>query len=402
MNATEQSKSCPAAALAGLRVLDLTRLLPGAWCTQMLADFGADVLKIEQPGRGDYNRAFPPIAKHESGSFLLLNRNKKSLTLNLKSDEGRAIFERLAATADIVIESFRPGVMQRLGLDYEALAERNPRLIYCAISGYGVGGPMEQVPGHDMNYLALAGALQLFGTRDTGPIVPGLSIADVGGGSLPAAFAILAAVISRTSTGHGQFIDISMTDGAVSWLSLHAADQFFAGIEPKGGERPFIGGAPCYNVYRCRDGRHIALGIIEEQFWQAFCDHIERPDLAADQWPEGEQAVAQKAELAVIFEGDDAASWVERLTACDVPASRVNTIEEARGEPQLRHREMFLEVEHPREGRIPQLGFPVKMSATPAEIRSPPPLLGEHTNSVLGELGYTETDIERLRAAGVV
>ncbi|MEO0730834.1 MAG: CaiB/BaiF CoA-transferase family protein, partial [Pseudomonadota bacterium] len=385
-----------------IKVLDLTRLLPGAWCTQLLADFGADVVKIEQPGRGDYNRSFPPIAKQESGSFLLLNRNKRSLTLNLKTEAGKNIFKSLAKDADVVIESFRPGVMQRLGLDHSVLTELNPRLIMCAISGYGYGGPWEQVSGHDMNYLALAGALQLFGTKETGPIVPGLSIADVGGGSLPAAFAILAAILARQTTGRGQFIDISMTDGAVSWLSLHAADQFFAGIEPKGGERPFIGGAPCYNVYRCRDGRHIALGIIEEQFWTAFCDLIGRTDLKVQQWPTGPDADAQKAELQAVFETDDAANWVSRLVAVDVPIARVNTIEEAQSDPQLRHREMFLDVDHPDEGRIPQLGFPIKMSDTPGEIRTPPPRLGEHTDSILADLDFTPEAIAKLRADGAI
>ncbi|MEL6291312.1 MAG: CaiB/BaiF CoA-transferase family protein, partial [Pseudomonadota bacterium] len=207
----------PPKALDGIKVLDLTRLLPGAWCTQQLADFGAEVIKIEQPGRGDYNRAFPPIAKEESGSFLLLNRNKQSLTLNLKSEAGKDVFRKLVVDADVVIESFRPGVMGRLGLDYEALKAINPRIIYCAITGYGYGGPWEQVAGHDMNYMALAGALQLFATPESGPIPPGLSVADVGGGSQPAAFAVLAAIIARQTTGEGQFIDISMTDGAVSW-----------------------------------------------------------------------------------------------------------------------------------------------------------------------------------------
>ena len=390
------------AALTGLKVLDLTRLLPGAWCTQLMADFGAEVVKVEQPGRGDYHRSFPPIAKQESGSFLLLNRNKKSLTLNLKDDAGKEIFQKLVADADIVIESFRPGVMQRLGLDYDALSQTNPRIIYCAISGYGYGGPWEQVSGHDMNYMALAGALQLFGTTETGPIVPGLSIADVGGGSLPAAFGILAAVIARQTTGRGQFIDVSMTDGAVSWLSLHAADQFFADIEPKGGERPFIGQAPCYNIYRCRDGRDIALGIIEPQFWAAFCDLVGRPDLKSDQWPDGDAAVNQRAELQAIFETDDAASWVERLIAVDVPIARVNTIAEARDDPQLKHRDMFLEVDHPVEGRIPQLGFPVKMSDTPGSINCPPPGLGEHTAELLDGLGYTASDIEKLRKDGAI
>lgn len=389
-------------ALQGLKILDLTRLLPGAFCTQLLADYGADVLKIEQPGAGDYNRQFAPIHKRESGSFLLLNRNKRSVTLDLKSPEGKSIFLRLASEADVVVEGFRPGVMTRLGLDYEVLARHNPRLIYCAISGYGQTGPQAQASGHDLNYMAQTGALQLFGTPATGPIVPGLSIADVGGGSMMAAFGILTALTARANTGTGQFVDISMADGLVSWLCYHAADYLFGGIEPRGGERPFIGQAPCYNVYRCADDRHISLGIIEEHFWHRFCDLIGRPDFRSQQWPTGEAALQQHGILTAVFGAETASTWAARLTAADIPASPVNSMAEAFDDPQLRHREMLLEIDHPVEGRIPQLGFPIKFSASPGQLRCPPPLLGEHNEEVLASLGYTGADIARLREQAVI
>lgn len=389
-------------ALEGLKVLDLTRLLPGAFCTQMLADHGADVLKIEQPGTGDYNRQFAPIAKKESGSFLLLNRNKRSLTLNLKSEEGKRIFLDLVRGADVVVEGFRPGVMDRLGLGYEVLKAENKRLVYCAISGYGQDGPYAKQSGHDLNYMALTGALQLFGTSKTGPIVPGLSIADVGGGSLMAAFGILAAVMFRNATGNGQLVDISMTDGLVSWLCYHAADYLFAGIEPRGGERPFIGAAPCYNVYRCADSRYLSLGIIEEHFWVAFCDLVGCPDLKSEQWPIGEAATKQFAVLSALFSSETRDVWAARLAKADIPASSVNSMAEAFADPHLVHRQMFLHVDHPVEGRIPQLGFPIKFSETPGEIQAPPPLLGEHNTAVLSSLGYDKHEIDSLLQQGVI
>lgn len=399
---TPSPESSTPAALHGLKILDLTRLLPGAFCTQLLADSGADVLKIERPGDGDYNRQFEPIHKRESGSFLLLNRNKRSLTLDLKSTEGRAIFLQLARDADVVVEGFRPGVMERLGIHYAALREHNPRLVYCAISGYGQTGPLAQASGHDLNYMALTGALQLFGTPATGPIVPGLSIADVGGGSLMAAVGILIALAARGRSGKGQYVDVSMSDGLISWLCYHAADYLFGGVEPRGGERPFIGQAPCYNVYRCSDDRHISLGIIEAHFWDRFCDLIGRPDFKASQWPTGDEALRQHGVLSTLFAQAPRDTWAARLAAADIPASPVHSMAEAFDSPQLRHRQMLLEMDHPVEGRIPQLGFPIKFSGSPATLRRPPPLLGQHNEEVLTGLGYSSSDIVRLREHAVI
>ncbi|WP_420419879.1 CaiB/BaiF CoA transferase family protein [Pacificispira sp.] len=383
-------------ALSGVRVLDCSRLLPGAYCTQIMGDMGAEVIKIEEPRRGDYHRSFPPIAKEESGSFLLLNRNKKSVTLNLKSARGRDLFLDLAKDADVVLEGFRPGVMDRLGVGYEALQQVNPRLIYCAISGFGQDGPYRLKPGHDLNYMALAGCLQLFGQAGGDPMVPGLSIADVGGGSLTALAGILAALLSRGQTGKGQFVDISMTDGAMSWLSFHGGDWLFDGVEPRGGERPFIGQAPCYNVYRCADDRHVALGIIEPQFWQSFCDRMGLEDLKNDQWPEGDDARRQKERLQALFETRPRDEWVAFLESADIPFSAVNSIEEAVADPQLRARGMVQTVNHPVEGDIPQFGFPIKLSGTPCRIETPPPRLGEHNHEVLSRLGLSQGEIEAL------
>lgn len=388
-------------ALDGIRVLDLTRLLPGAFCSLMLADNGAEVIKVEQPGVGDYNRSFAPINKHESGSFLLLNRNKKSLTLNLKKDAGKDILLRLAAQADVLIEGFRPGVMARLGLDYERLRQINARLVYCSISGFGQTGPYSQVAAHDLNYMGIAGALQLFETRDGEPQVPGLSIADVGGGSLMAAFAITAALIARSAQGGGQYIDISMTDGLVPWLCYHGADYLFAGVEPRGGHRPFLGRCACYNVYRCGDGKWLTLGIIEHHFWERFCTLVDRPAYVDNQWPDGDAAARQRQDVAEIFLGRSRNEWLTLLAERDVPAGPVNSFAEAFADAQLRHRDMLLEVEHPVEGRIPQLGFPIKFSATPSAITHPPPLLGQHSEEILGGLGFNGEQIALLRREGV-
>lgn len=395
---TEQRRG----ALEGVTVLDLTRLLPGAFCSQLMADMGAEVIKVEDPRGGDYNRSWEPKAKTESGSFLLLNRNKKSVTLNLKSPEGHAAFVRLAKSADILLEGFRPGVMDRLGLGYEALKAENPGLIYCSLSGYGQTGPLRLAPGHDINYLGTAGALQLFGKAGEGPMVPGLSIADVGGGSLMASTGILAALYSRSVDGKGQYIDISMTDGTVAWLALHGADRLFGGIEPRGGERPWIGQAPCYNIYRCADGRHVALGALEPHFWERFCDLV---GLSADlrtHYPEGKEAERQRTALAELFLTRTRDEWAAAGETADIPLTGVNDIGEAFQHPQLVHREMLLSVDHPVEGRVPQLGFPIKLHGTPCEIRMPPPQLGEHNEEVLGRAGYDPEAIAAMRVRGAI
>lgn len=389
-------------ALEGVTVLDLTRLLPGAFCSQLMADMGAEVIKIEDPRGGDYNRGWEPRAKTESGSFLLLNRNKKSVTLNLKTEEGHGAFMRLARNADIVLEGFRPGVMERLGLGYETLKAENPGIICCSISGYGQGGPLRLAPGHDINYLGTAGALQLFGKAGEGPMVPGLSIADVGGGSLMASTGILAALYSRSVTGEGQYIDISMTDGAVAWLALHGADYLFGGTEPRGGERPWIGQAPCYNIYRCADGRYVALGALEPHFWERFCDLAGLPAALRTHYPQGDEAGRQRDALAALFQNRTRDEWAAAGEAADIPLTAVNDMGEAFRHPQLAHREMLQHVDHPVEGRVPQLGFPIKLHGTPCDIRMPPPQLGEHNAEVLSRAGYSETEIAAMKAGGAI
>jgi crotonobetainyl-CoA:carnitine CoA-transferase CaiB-like acyl-CoA transferase len=402
MDSCMKTTQSTASAMGGTRVLDLTRLLPGAFCTLLLADLGADVIKIEQPGEGDYNRKFAPLNKKESGSFLLLNRNKRSLTLNLKSASGREIFLKLVADADVVVEGFRPGVMDRLQLGYDVLREVNPKVIVCSISGFGQTGPLREASGHDLNYMALTGALQLFGERGRAPIVPGLSIADVGGGSLMAAYGIMGALLAREKTGEGQYVDVSMMDGLVSWLTYHAADYLFAGIEPRGGERNFIGAAPCYNIYRCADGLYVSLGIIEAHFWERFCKLIERPDFIQDQWPEDGSRENQFRVISEIFMTRSRDQWTALLAQADIPAGPVNSMQEAFAHPQMQDREMLQQIDHPVEGKVPQLGFPVKFSRTPARMVAPPPMLGQHNEEILKSLGFSPNEIEGLRQDQVI
>ena len=389
-----------AAALKGLRILDASRLLPAALCTQMLGDLGAEVLKVEEPGRGDYQRDFPPMGKADSGIFLLCNRNKRSLTLNLKSEEGKRIFRELAAASDVLVEGFRPGVMDRLGLGFEALRKLNPRLIYCAISGYGQDGPYRMVAGHDLNYMGIIGALPLFGQAGGPPMVPGLLTADIGA-SLTAAWAILAAVLARQSTGQGQMVDVSMMDAAMPFLTYHAAEPLFGNCDPRGGEYRNTGGAPCYGIFRCSDGHYVTLGALEEHFWARFCDLAGVAELKSNQFPEGEARERQFQQLEVVFRTRTRAEWVELFFKHDIPGGPVNTMREAFDDPHVKARELLLHVDHPVEGRIPQLGFPVKFSGTPTRITAPPPSRGEHTREVLRALGLSDEKIDELKRQGV-
>src|SRR3954447_6631982 len=302
------------AALEGLRVLDLTRLLPGGFCTLLLADMGADVLKVEDTGTGDYIRWMPPYYGGEeqqregtaSAYFLALNRNKRSLRLNLKDERGRDVLLRLVEDYDVVVESFRPGVMDRLGVGYEVLRERNPRLIYCPISGYGQDGPLTARSGHDTNYLALNGLLGLTGRRGGPPIQSAGQVADLGGGGLMAAVGILAALHERERSGEGQLVDVSMTDGSLSWLAMVAGAFFADGRVPRRGAEMLNGGVACYLPYECADG-WVSCGALEPKFWQAFCAGVDRPDLVACQFSapgsEGHTAVAE------VFAGRTKAEW---------------------------------------------------------------------------------------------
>ncbi|HVL95160.1 MAG TPA: CoA transferase [Solirubrobacteraceae bacterium] len=393
-------------ALDGIRVLDLSRLLPGGFCSLLLADFGADVIKVEDTGMGDYVRWAPPAYEGADPSaagamFLSLNRNKRSIRVDLKTDAGREVLLRLARDADVLLESFRPGVMDRLGVGYERLRQENPRLVYCAISGYGQDGPYRDRPGHDMNYLGLVGLLGLTGERGGPPVQAAGQIADLGGGALMAAFGILAALRERDASGEGQLVDVSMSDGALSWLAMVAGRYFADGVTPRRGDLELAGRLVCYRPYACADG-WVTLGALEPKFWQAFCRGVGREDLIERQFePPGSPA---HAEVEAIFAGRTRAEWQAFAGEHDCCLEPVLELDEALESDLVRAREMVVELDQPGAERpVRLLGAPVKLSRTPADAaRAPGPALGEHTREVLRAAGYDDGAIERLEAAGAV
>jgi len=389
------------APLTGVTVLDLTRLLPGGFATLLMADLGADVIKVEEPGKGDYIRWTPPMVGSFSASHIALNRNKRGVAINLKSEQGRDVFTRLASAADVVIESFRPGVMDRLGVGYEALRSVNARLVYCAITGYGQDGPLRDAAGHDVNYISYAGVASIVGPEER-PAIPGVQVGDMAGGGMSAVMSILAALYRREATGEGSFCDVAMMDGAASWLSIHAAEYVATGTEP-GRERMHLSGAyPCYRIYPAADG-WLSVGALEPQFWAALCDALERPDLADDGFAMGERRDEVIASLERLFATKTRAEWMERFTGRDVCVAPVKSFEEAFEDPQMRAREMIFEADVPGVGPWKHVGNPLKMTGVGrGEMRLPPPGLGEHTDEILAELGLDAAELEELRSRGAI
>ncbi|HEV3230986.1 MAG TPA: CaiB/BaiF CoA-transferase family protein [Candidatus Dormibacteraeota bacterium] len=379
------------APLAGMRVVDLCRLLPGDFATWVLADLGAEVVKVEDTGAGDYMRWMPPMAGHSSVMFGALNRGKRSLRLDLKRPEGRDAFLRLADGADVVVESFRPGVMDRLGVGFEVLSARNPGLVYCAITGYGQDGPYAQRAGHDLDYISLAGLQGITGTAAGELAIPGFQVADLGGGGMNGALSVLAALLARERdpARRGAYLDVSMFDAVSAFVAVHALRDL-AGGEPSGPSAMHLnGGNPCYHLYRAGDGRWMALAALEPKFWRAFCDLVDRPDLVERQFDP--EAVA---DTAAVIAGRTRAEWLALVGDRDVCLEPVNSLAEAMADPHAAARGLWRETADgiPRPAPMVRLGE----GADPRVAK-----LGEDSRAVLAELGYTDAEIEALVAAGV-
>jgi crotonobetainyl-CoA:carnitine CoA-transferase CaiB-like acyl-CoA transferase len=392
--------------LSGIRILDLSRLLPGAYASQMLADFGADVIKVEEPGSGDYGRFMPPYgAGGMSLYFLAMNRNKRSMTLNLKSAEGHEIFLRMVRHAGAVLESFRPGVMERLGLGYEQLKVVNPGLIYCAISGYGQDGPYRLRAGHDLNYAGYAGLLHYNRGPQGEPAMPASQFGDLAGGSFMAVTGILAALVGRAQTDEGRMIDVSMTEGVMSLLPLTSAAYLNTGEAPQPGHSALDGGLPCYNIYETQDGKHVTLAALEYKFWHTFCTRIGHLELLPFHQPVGPGEREQAMDvLRAIFKTKTRDEWVAELADIDACVGPIYSIDEALNDRHAQARGMSVASQPLGEtgasfSTLPS--FP-RISGVESQQRHAPPGLGEHTSELLREIGYSETEIEQFKAGGVI
>ncbi len=396
--------------LEGVRVLDLSRLLPGGFCSLLLADYGADVLKVEDMAAGDYIRWSPPRVEGAAPSassalFLALNRNKRSIRIDLKQDAGREVLLALVREHDVVLESFRPGVLDRLGVGYEAMRTVNPRIVLCSITGYGQDGPLRDRAGHDINYLALTGVLGLTGEPGGPPVQSAGQIADLGGGALMAAFGILAALREAERTGEGQVVDVAMADGALSWLALVAArvlNEGGAAQPPARGMLELAGGLACYRPYACADGGWVALGALEPKFWATWCRGVGREDLIAEQF--AAPGSTGHAAVEAVFAARTRADWAAFAADHECCLEPVLDLGEALSSGQVRAREMVVALDQPGATEpVSLLGAPVKLSRTPADCnRLPGPELGEHTEAVLRAAGYAEARIAELLAAGAV
>jgi len=388
----------PAQPLAGIRVLDLSRLLPGPFLTMVLGDLGADVVKVEDPRLGDYMRAIPPARGGFGGRFLAVNRHKRSLALDLKSPVGREAFLKMCEKADVVVESFRPGVMDKLGVGWNVLEARNPRLVLCSISGYGQDGPYRDRAGHDLNYIGLAGVLAMTGPRGGAPQMPGVQIADLAGGALWSAVGVLGALVGRGATGRGRHVDISMTEGALALLAAEIGNLDCGAESPTRGQETLNGGLACYGVYATAGGRYLSLGALEPKFWMAFNQAIGRQADFAELVAGPEVQARVRAEIQEILATRTADEWLAQFAGKDVCVEPVLELDELAGHPQHVARRVFFDVDHPTLGRVRQVRTPVGQP----EATRLAPRLGEQSAEVLSEYGLSDDEIAALRSSGAL
>jgi len=389
--------------LEKIRVLDLTRLLPGPYATLILADMGAEVIKIEDPVAGDYARWGPPLVKTMSVYFMALNRNKKSVVIDLKKEKGREVFLRLVRNSDVVIESFRPSVMEKLGIGYATLKKENPSIVMCSIAGYGQTGLYTQKPGHDINYLALSGFLDCTGVRDGQPVIPGGQVADYSSG-LYAVIGILSGIIKKMNTGEGSYIDISMAESAMSFMSTFFIQYLAEGTLPTRGKTRLSGEFLCYNIYKTKDGKFMALGALEPKFWEAFVKAIGREDLIDEAYSPAVDGEKGYEELKKEFLSRTQEEWIELLKGVDTCCEPVRNVAEVVNDPHFKERKIFFEREYPGEGKIYQMRTPIVIDGLEREpYRTHPPKWGEHTKEVLKKIGgYKEDEIELLEKEGII
>jgi len=387
--------------LKDIIVLDLSRLLPGPLCSLFLADLGAEVIKIEDTETGDYIRWLPPTLDDYGAVYHALNRNKKSIRLNLKLPEGKEVFQKLAKKADIILESFRPGTMDKLGLGYTALQKINPDIIYCAITGYGQDGPYRDKAGHDINYISIAGLLGAHGVENGAPQIPGVQIADIGSGSLLGLAAILLALYQRERTGMGQFLDTSMTDGCFTFLMHHLAESAGRKSPFRRGRERLTGGLACYQVYKTKDNKYISLGALEPKFWSAILKILGKEELTNKQFIEDEQTNLKK-ELQEIFITKTRSEWIALFEGHDTCCEPVYEMEEAEHDPQIKARGIFRRIKLKNGAETLQIRTPIRGSRIKEIQFRQAPKYGEHTERILRKIGYSKREILLLKSNGVI
>jgi crotonobetainyl-CoA:carnitine CoA-transferase CaiB-like acyl-CoA transferase len=392
--------------LTGIKILDLSQTAAGPLCSMMLADMGAEVIKVEIPGRGDGLRSWgPPFLSGEGVYFLGLNRNKKSLTLNLKSEKGKEIFFKLLIESDVLIENFRPGTMERLGLEYDEIRRKNPRIVYCRISGYGQNGPYYRRGGYDLIAQGESGIMEVTGEEDRPPSKVGIAIVDFGTG-MNAAYGVLAALLAREKLGSGQIVDVALFDTAIYWMTFQQIGAYLASKIPAkrlGTAHPVA--AP-YEAYKTKD-IYITIGCSADRNWKKLCELLGKPELITDPlFVTNPDRVKNRKQLtpilSTIFSTKTGDEWLQELRKVDIPCGSINTLDKVVSDPQVLHRKMLVEIKHPTAGAITVPGIPIKLSKTPGEIKTPPPKLGQHTKEILHELGYSAEEITEFQANNII